>query len=269
VRKTFVALAIDFCGFSTLKLTSAKNWLGQKLAKLAKKAPRNPQKTGKPAPTVRAYEGVVAKIRLLIEQDNLGPGDILPPERQLSQRFKVSRHSLREAIRVLQEQGVLAARQGSGNYIQAASQADLVRALGFSTKGSTRKLFDLFQMREMLEPQIAGLAAKFATKEQLDIIKGYATLVEQTEDFLEGQKHDQAFHEAIAAATGNELLFNVLREINKSMLPTATSPVERHRRDQISNHGHKRIVAAIEAKDSIAATEAMRLHISEIKSEVI
>lgn len=219
--------------------------------------------------TVRAYESVVAKIRLLIEEDKLGPGDLLPPERQLAERFKVSRHSLREAIRVLQEQGVLSAKQGSGNYIQAASQADLVRALGFTSKGSTRRLFDLFQLREMLEPQICALAAEMATKEQLKTIRDFAEKVETTEDFLEGQKLDQAFHEAIAAATGNELLFNVLGEINKSMLPTASTPSERQRRDRVSNEGHRRIIAALESQDSEAAREAMRLHISEIRSEVI
>ncbi|MFT6658676.1 MAG: GntR family transcriptional repressor for pyruvate dehydrogenase complex [Maritalea sp.] len=223
----------------------------------------------KTTPTVRAYESVVAKIRSLIEQDKLGPGDILPPERQLSERFKVSRHSLREAIRVMQEQGVLAARQGSGNFIQATSQADLVRALGFSKKSGKRKLFDLFQLREMLEPQIAGLAAENANADQLAIIKNFATLVNETEDFQTGQKHDQEFHEAIAAATGNELLFNVLREINKSMLPTASTPAERQRRDQVSNAGHRRIIAALEAHDAKAAEAAMRLHIAEIRSEVI
>jgi len=245
------------------------------LTQTTKRAPANIQSAPKavavpkPVATVRAYESVVEKIRSLIEQENLGPGDLLPPERQLSEKFKVSRHSLREAIRVLQEQGVLSARQGSGNYIQATSQADLVRALGFSTKGSARKLNDLFQMREMLEPQIAGLAAQVASSEQIEVIKQFAALVENTQDFKEGQKHDQSFHEAIAAATGNELLFNVLREINKSMLPTASSPSERQRRDKVSNTGHKRIIAAIEAKDPIAASEAMRLHISEIRSEVI
>jgi len=221
------------------------------------------------APSVRAYESVAAKIRQLIERDKLGPGDILPPERQLAEKFKVSRHSLREAIRVLQEQGVLAARQGSGNYIQGANQSDLVRTLGFSAKGNSRKLADLFEMREMLEPQIASLAAKLATDEQITAITQLAKMVDDAEDFKEGQAYDQQFHEAIAAATGNQLLFNVLKEINKSMLPTASSAVERARRDSVSAAGHKRIIAAIEAKDSEAAEQAMRQHIAEIRSEVI
>jgi len=227
-----------------------------------------PRKKTSAAP-VRAYESVVAKIRLLIEKEKLGPGDLLPPERQLSSQFKVSRHSLREAIRVLQEQGVLSAKQGSGNYIQAASHADLVRALGFSTKGSTRKLFDLFQLREMLEPQIAGLAAKMATEKQRQIIREISTELENITEFDQGQRTDHRFHEAIAAATGNELLFNMLQELNKSMLPSTSSSKEQKRRKSISNEGHRRIVEAIEAKDADAATKAMRLHIAEIKSEVI
>lgn len=218
---------------------------------------------------MRAYETVVAKIRVLIEEKKLGPGDMLPPERQLSEQFKVSRHSLREAIRVMQEQGVLAARQGSGNYIQATSKADLVRALGFSTKGNTRKVFDLFQLRDMLEPQIAGLAAELASEDQLSVIKDYAARLETNQDFAAGQKLDRSFHEAIAAATGNELLFDVLREINLHILPSASSDDEKARRKTVSDEGHKRIIDALEKQDAEAAREAMHQHISEVRSEVL
>ena len=220
-------------------------------------------------PHLRAYETVVAKIRILIEGEKLGPGDMLPPERQLAEQFKVSRHSLREAIRVMQEQGVLAARQGSGNYIQATSKADLVRALGFSTKGNTRKVFDLFQLRDMLEPQIAGLAAELASEDQLSVIKDCAAQLEANEDFDHGQKLDRAFHEAIAAATGNELLFDVLREINKHILPSASSVTEKTRRILVSNEGHKRIIDALEKRDADAARQAMHLHIAEVRSQVL
>ena len=219
--------------------------------------------------TVRAYEEVIQKIRKLIENDDLGPGDLLPPERQLAEKFKVSRHSLREAIRVLQEQGVLATRQGSGNYIQASSKADLIRALNISTMPTEQKLRDLFQIREIIEPQMARLAAKNATNEDRKQIAEIAQALIEITDFAEGQSLDHDFHETIAAATGNQLLHSILQEINKSMLPSASSQNEKKRRKDVSNAGHTAIVEAIEKHDADAAEAAMREHIAAIRSEII
>ena len=230
---------------------------------------KNAGRTNPIKKTVRAYEEVIQKIRKLIENDDLGPGDLLPPERQLAEKFKVSRHSLREAIRVLQEQGVLATRQGSGNYIQASSKADLIRALNNSTMPTEQKLRDLFQIREIIEPQIARLAAENATDEDRKQIAEIAQALIEITDFAEGQSLDHDFHETIAAATGNQLLHSILQEINKSMLPSASSQNEKKRRKDVSNAGHTAIVDAIEKHDADAAEAAMREHIAAIRSEII
>ncbi len=230
---------------------------------------KNAGRTNPIKKTVRAYEEVIQKIRKLIENDDLGPGDLLPPERQLAEKFKVSRHSLREAIRVLQEQGVLATRQGSGNYIQASSKADLIRALNISTMPTEQKLRDLFQIREIIEPQMARLAAENATDEDRKQIAEIAQALIEIADFAEGQSLDHDFHETIAAATGNQLLHSILQEINKSMLPSASSQNEKKRRKDVSNAGHSAIVEAIEKHDADAAEAAMREHIAAIRSEII
>ena len=230
---------------------------------------KNAGRTNPIKKTVRAYEEVIQKIRKLIENDDLGPGDLLPPERQLAEKFKVSRHSLREAIRVLQEQGVLATRQGSGNYIQASSKADLIRALNISTMPTEQKLRDLFQIREIIEPQMARLAAENATDEDRKQIAEIAQALIEITDFAEGQSLDHDFHETIAAATGNQLLHSILQEINKSMLPSASSQNEKKRRKDVSNAGHTSIVEAIEKHDPDAAEAAMREHIAAIRSEII
>lgn len=219
--------------------------------------------------TVRAYEEVIQKVRQLIEGDDLGPGDLLPPERQLAEQFKVSRHSLREAIRVLQEQGVLATRQGSGNFIQASSKADLIRALNISAMPSAQKVHDLFQIREIIEPQMARLAASNANSEDRKQIAEIADRLSAVADFSEGQALDHEFHETIAAATGNQLLHSILQEINKSMLPSASSSKEKKRRKEVSNAGHAAIVEAIEKRDADAAETAMREHIAAIRSEIV
>lgn len=230
---------------------------------VSKAAKKNAEKS------VRAYEAVVLKIKKLITKGNLGPGDLLPPERQLADQFKVSRHSLREAIRVLQEQGILAARQGSGNYVQASSRADLIRALNFSASTTANKIAELFQIREIIEPKIAGLAAENVTDEQLQIIQDITDRLVEADDFQLGQELDHEFHEAIAAATGNEYLFNMLREINKNMLPTASTKAEKLRRQTVSNDGHANILKALFERNPIAAEIAMREHINQIKKEII
>src|SRR5207253_8975006 len=92
----------------------------------------------------------------------LRPGDRLPPERELAARLQVSRASVREALRSLELQGLLSRRQGSGTFIVALGQKELLRAFARLTEeGQT--LRDIFELRFLLEPSIAAMAARRAT----------------------------------------------------------------------------------------------------------
>lgn len=78
----------------------------------------------------RIYEEITLRLQELVEADDLKPGDRLPPERSLAALFGVSRNSMREAIKSLEQAGLLESRPGAGTFISAASQAELARQLG-------------------------------------------------------------------------------------------------------------------------------------------
>ncbi len=219
-------------------------------------------------PQVRAYEDVISKIKKLISDKRMGPGDALPSERRLSELFTVSRHSVREAIRVLQEQGVLAPRRGSGNYIRSSSREELTRALSSLVSTDARRLFEIFQLRELIEPQIAALAAEMVLPEQLDEMDHLIRTQMATEDLSHLRKIDRSFHALIAKATGNALLSGIMEKISEAMDPSRTEGHQSDERRVASISGHCRILSALQAHDPIAAADAMRDHINDIKHAV-
>src|SRR5262249_23395810 len=114
----------------------------------------------------RLYETIVAQLGQLIQEGKLRPGDRLPPERELAARLQVSRASVREALRSLELQGLLSSRQGSGTFIAAIGQEELLRAFTrLAEEGQT--LRDIFELRFLLEPPIAAMAARGAPPPEL------------------------------------------------------------------------------------------------------
>ena len=105
----------------------------------------------------RLHEGIVLRLRDLIRQGELRHGSRLPPERALAEQFGVGRSSVREAIRSLELQGLVVTRHGSGSFVDTQS-LDAVATLMAPENGSGG-LADIFEMRHLLEPQIAALAA--------------------------------------------------------------------------------------------------------------
>jgi GntR family transcriptional repressor for pyruvate dehydrogenase complex len=111
----------------------------------------------------RIYEEVVAQLHQLIEEGKLKAGDRLPSERELAETFRVSRGSVREAIKALEREGLVVARPGSGTFISAVDVERLVAPLASLLLRSKDALIDLFEMRRLVEPGIAALAAERAT----------------------------------------------------------------------------------------------------------
>ena len=115
----------------------------------------------------RAYEDIVDQIRKLIEKGRLRQGDQLPVEKELSETFKVSRLTVREAILSLETMNLVDRRQGNGTYVIASSEEALVGPLAAVLVQEKDSLLDVFAVREIIEPEIARLAAKNARPEQV------------------------------------------------------------------------------------------------------
>ena len=116
----------------------------------------------------RAYEDIVKQIRNLIEKGRLKRGDQLPTERELSETFKVSRATVREAIFSLETMKLVDRRQGNGTYVIASSEEALVQPLATSLFHEKDDLIDIFSLRKIIEPEVAQLASENGTPEEIN-----------------------------------------------------------------------------------------------------
>ena len=168
----------------------------------------------------RVHEAVLAQLSRLIQEGSLKPGDRLPTERALSAEFRVSRASVREALRSLEVQGLVSTRQGSGTFISELNQDELLRTVSRLAE-EEQTLRDIFELRLLLEPPIAALAAHRATLE--DLSKLEATLRDQEAQIhlgWSGSDADVSFHSALAEATHNQALLRLGSTLIEVLAPS-------------------------------------------------
>ncbi|UZP66120.1 FadR family transcriptional regulator [Desulfovibrio mangrovi] len=210
----------------------------------------------------KIYEQVVARIRDLIDSGQIRPGDKLPSERNLAEIFKVSRSSLREAIRALQESGVLESRRGDGTYVSLPPGSDLLAPFAEVMTQQRVRLWQLFQFRLAIEPQIARLAAQERTEGHLEALRHVLEL--QEKELGNGEKTGYAdlhFHQLIAMATGNPLFVDVVTRAESKLAETRNEPLQSEERQKASLQSHRDIFTTIMQRDADAAEEAMRTHL--------
>src|SRR4030042_3834007 len=116
----------------------------------------------------RAYEDIVQQVLTLIEDGKLKRGDQLPSERELTETFKVSRTTVREAIRTLESMKLLQCRQGTGTYVLASSEEALIQPLAAALFNKKDDIRDIFFIRRIIEPHVAQLAAEHATSQEIE-----------------------------------------------------------------------------------------------------
>jgi GntR family transcriptional regulator, transcriptional repressor for pyruvate dehydrogenase complex len=223
-----------------------------------------------PVKRSRIYQSIVGQIHALIREGRWAPGDQIPPERELAERFRVSRTSVREALRALEMQGVIDSRQGGGTFIRTADTEMLVAPLASAILRGRRELAEVLEFRELIEPGIARLAATRATPEYLAELE--ALLDRQRACIAEGRsfvEEDTAFHYTLARAADNHILLrlhnvilDVLRESRQSYLHVPDRP-------QMSLRGHEAMLAAVKARDPDAAHIASLAHITEVRDGIL
>ena len=214
----------------------------------------------------RLYQDIVGRIQELIREGILKPGDRLPSERELAERLQVSRSSLREAMRALELQGLLVSRPGAGTFVSTESLDTLISIIASSLTDAKDILNDIFEVRHLLEPQIAALAAERATWE--DIQRMVDALGEQECQIAGGEtgvKGDTAFHFAMAQATQNWALVKVISTISDILRQSRDQSLQTPGRPQRSLASHRYILDMIERGDVEEARAAMQYHISEVE----
>lgn len=219
-----------------------------------------------PVRRTRVYEEVADRIRHLIVEGRLKAGDRLPPERELAERFGVSRTSVRDAIRALEMVGLLEPRQGDGTVVLDLSPDALTQPLASILIHNRALLADLLDVRKMIEPPLAARAAKFATADEVAALR--EILRRQRQKVARGElttAEDTEFHYMLARLARNPVALKVLDVLMDLLLESRERSLQRPGRLQKSLQGHRRILDSISQKDAQAAEAAMRQHLSEIE----
>lgn len=206
---------------------------------------------------------VIEQIRDLIKTKNMQKGQRLPPERTLAEQFAVSRHLVREALRVLEQQRILVSRLGSGSYVEEPSPPLVGGLLDEETLRERSNLMEILEFRRTLEPRIAYLAANRVTEDHAaglrNILAGMhaATLEHRLRAWHEG---DAAFHSHLAGMTGNFLYQKTVSLLLQAMVTFRTSPMLN---DQIraSQAAHEIIAKYVLTGNGPKAAEAMEDHV--------
>lgn len=174
------------------------------------------------ATSARAFEDIVNQIQKAISSGKLKPGDRLPPERALQLVFGVSRASIREAMRVLEGQGLIVVKTGSingGAFVNEASDKHMVETLRNLMLLEQIGEGELFEFRAALEGAAAKWAAQRATEADLaKMATALQSLAQFEEDWEAYWAADMAFHEAIAEASKNKVSLVVLKGIRDTIL---------------------------------------------------
>lgn len=213
-----------------------------------------------------AHEDIVKQIRSLIKKGKVKRGDRLPTERELSETFKVSRATVREAIFSLANMHLLERRQGDGTYVTASSEEALVQPLATYFFQEKDDMIDIFFLRKIIEPEIAKLAAENATPEEFI----------ELEEILEEQKRRVisrtdpiplhfGFHHSLARIAKNRVLEHLMLALFPLMRITREKYIQTKKRQQESLNGHLSIYTAIKKGNGTAARKAMRRHLEDLE----
>src|SRR6266849_4229510 len=219
--------------------------------------------------TSRLYEQIVQQIEESILKGALKPGDQLPAERDLAQRFGVSRTAVREAVKALREKGLVEAYSGRGTFITDGTSHAVRQSLDLMVKiGQPEGSTHLAEVRSILEPEIAALAATRAQEADLATMREAVAVMDRAgqdpDAYIEA---DLDFHLALAEAAANPLILSLidsivglLREQRLRIFRVSGGP----ERGQIH---HKRILEAMERRDADKAREAMKAHLEQVRED--
>jgi GntR family transcriptional repressor for pyruvate dehydrogenase complex len=240
---------------------------------MSDKAPvSNQRPIYQPVERRKVYELIADEILQQISSGRLAPGDPIPRERELTESFKVGRSSIREAMRMLESQGLIAPGAG-GAFVVADASSPLNSSFRLlSTLDGASGIRDLYELRLILDCESAALAAERHTQVDIQAMDGAVEDMRRAladgggpEEFIDA---DLQFHLAVAGATGNRLIVhsmqairNVVREALMTVYVVRGSP-------ENAVVEHSVIRTAIVARDPRLARQEMRAHLSRVESDV-
>lgn len=217
----------------------------------------------------RLYQQIVEQIEQSIRSGQLKPGDQLPAERDLAERFGVSRTAVREAVKALCEKGLVEALPGRGTFVIDATSQVVKQSLDLLINNSTAEgLAHLEDVREIFEPEIAARAATRAEPKQLSAMRDAISAMERSLDdagaYIEA---DLDFHLALAEAAQNPLVLTLIDSIVGLLRVQRTRCFHAPKGPARGQLHHRRILEAVEHHDPAAARAAMQGHLEQVRED--
>jgi GntR family transcriptional repressor for pyruvate dehydrogenase complex len=222
-----------------------------------------------PIQSSRLYEQIVQQIEGRILGGDLEFGDKLPSEQELADQFGVSRTAVREAIKTLRAKGLVEVLPGKGTFVTDGSSQILRTSFDQVLKiNNQSRLDNLIEVREMLEPKIAALAAERADEEDIESMKEAVAAmdnsIEDAEAFIEA---DLAFHLALAHATKNALIPLLIDPIVDMLQEQRIRIFETDKGSECGQIHHKKIFQCINQHDAQGAHDAMTAHLEQVRKD--
>jgi GntR family transcriptional regulator, transcriptional repressor for pyruvate dehydrogenase complex len=219
-----------------------------------------------PVKRLNVTDSIVNQIKELVLQGKLNQGDKLPPERELMNQFEVGRPSLREALKVLEAQGLITKTQ-KGTIISGNHDKFFMDSLMFQLYFSTTEWQDIFETRKLLEKELTFLATNRATEEDFKEIEATITLMEKAihdnnlEDYVSANLN---FHDSIARSSKNQVMYHLYQSINNLIQQAQEQAVTVPGILKDSLKYHQDILEAMTKRDAALASERMSGHIQSV-----
>ncbi len=211
----------------------------------------------------RAHEHVAEEIRRRIGLRLVRAGESLPSDREMAQEFGVGRATVQAAIRLLEAERLVVTRRGrhGGTFVLSLEEDELARDyLVARLRRNEQAIREALELRDIVEPHAAALAATRRTEAELEGLRHAAEQAATEEDDATFTARDNAFHLAIASASHNAFVHDAIVQVrlilNDVLLSRPASP-EWQRRTAVE---HAAVLEAIADRDAAAAAEAMRAH---------
>lgn len=208
------------------------------------------------------------KVKDMIRDKEMKPGDRLPSEGELAEMFSVSRSTVREAMKYLKAESVIEINRGSGTFVSDRLGVG-EDPLGLSFVNQTKLLQHLFEVRLLIEPQVAMLAAERAEKRNLETLDSIVTEMQKLDrNDNTATELDIKFHKALAECTGNEVLHRVVPIINESIVRGRRETLQVSGSYERAKRSHAVIYRAVRDRDLMTARYAAERHIWETLNDI-
>lgn len=216
----------------------------------------------------KAYEIVIDYIKQQIRNRELMIGELLPPERELSEKLGVSRNSVREALKILSVIGVISSRQGAGNCVSCDFDYYLVDTFSMMFILGELDYDQINQIRIGLEMQAYALAVKYADNSEILQMQEYVEKLDRSQNEEENTLWDKKIHYAIAKASRNVLIQNILNALSEVMdvfIEDMRREILRtEERKEMLQEFHKQMVEYLIKRDAKNGQKALMQHFEMI-----